>query len=92
MNLSKSTHFHWLNQSETLMTRSYDDTFPRVSERVGGASEGAERAKRSAVEQVSERMSTVERTNERASGPFFTAPFQTDLTHSAIVRSKMLSS
>ena len=34
------THFHWV-------TRSYGDTFPRVSERVSGASEGAsERAER----------------------------------------------
>jgi len=77
MDLSKSTHFHWLNLVETLVIRSYGDTFPRVSGRVSGASEGAERAKRSAAERVSER------TSERTSGTFFTAPFQTDLSHSA---------
>ena len=50
------THFHRLNPSETLVTHSYGDTFPRVSERV---------SKQSAAERVSKRMSTAERTSER---------------------------
>ena len=78
MNLSKSTHFLWLNLSETLVTRSYGDTFPRVSERVSGASEGASRASGALW---SERTSAAERTSERTSGSFFTVPFQTNLFH-----------
>ena len=68
---------------ETLVTRSYGDTFPRVSERVSGASEGASErgskrasgVKWSAAERVSERTSAAERMSERTSGPFFTVPF-----------------
>ena len=40
MNLSKMTHFHRLNLSETILTLSYGDTFRRVGARVRGASEG----------------------------------------------------
>ena len=36
-------------------------------------------SERSVAECASERTSAAERTNERASGLFFTAPFQTDL-------------
>ena len=63
-------------------------TIERARERVSEWSErasGASGAKRSAAERVSERTSAAERTSERKSGPFFTAPFQTDLSHRVMV-------
>ena len=55
LNLSKSTHFHWLNLSETLVTCAYNADVP-TSER---ASERSERG--------SNRTSRVSEQSERAS-------------------------
>ena len=57
-----------LTKIDACGSRSYGDTFPRVSER-------------SAAERVSERTGAAERMSERTSGLFFTASFQTDLSH-----------
>ena len=67
---SKRNH---LKKWPSLVTRSYGDIFPRVSERLSGAREGVREER--ADEQCGER------TSERTSGPFFTASFQTDLSH-----------
>ena len=70
-NCLKLTHCHWLNLSETLATRSYGATFPRVS----GASE------RSVAERVSGRALRSERASEQVA-LFPQRRFWTLLNHS----------
>ena len=77
--------FETLLTHSALVNRSYGATFPRVS----GVSEGARWSIAERVsERMSERTSAAERMSERTNGLFFTASFQTDLSHSALVVSR----